>query len=267
MDIVGLFKDSLIYPTKEWDKLLIFGVLFIIMSIFGILELFGLSLRNYIGASVVSIISLILTIIITLIIWGYTLSITRKSINNVDGNVPEFVWVKNIIDGLKVLVLRIVYYIIPVIITVIVAYVTGAFRYMYQLLMYYFTYGSIDSASQALLSSATTSLIIVSIVAVILFTVFTLLFLAAIAVLAETESIGAAVNMVDVFKKIGEINWGNYIIWAILYAIILLIISVVINFIAIIPLIGVIIALLIFRPYADMFAARALGLIYNESKE
>lgn len=267
MDIIELFKDSLIYPTKEWDKLLIFGVLLIIMSIFSILEIFGIRLSSYIGGSVLTIISAILAIIISLIIYGYTLSITRKTINNVEGDVPAFDWLNNIVDGLKIVVLRIVYYIIPVIITLIVAYVSGAFNYMYQLITYYLTYGSLNSASQALLSAAGVSFFTVFIVAAILFIIFSLLFLAAVAVLAETESIGAAVNMVEVFKKIGEIKWGNYIIWAILYAIILIIIGAVISFISIIPIIGIIIAILILRPYADMFAARSLGLIYNESKE
>ncbi|MBZ9570281.1 DUF4013 domain-containing protein [Methanobrevibacter sp. TMH8] len=267
MDIVGLFKDSLIYPTKEWDKLLIFGVLIIIMSFIAILQLFGIALSDYLGAAIVAAISFILLFIISLILWGYTLSITRKSINNVDGDVPAFDWVKNFVDGLKVLVLRFIYYIIPALVTLIVAYATGAFNYIYQLALYYVMYGP-NAIPQALSSAAAFSFLMVFVIGGIFFLVFSLLFLAAVAVLAETESLGKAVNIIDVFHKIGEIGWANYIIWVVLYAIILfVVINTVIGVVSIIPYIGIIIVMLILRPYADMFAARALGLVYNESKE
>ncbi|MEA4956321.1 hypothetical protein SDC9_03711 [bioreactor metagenome] len=266
MEIVELFKDSLTYPTKQWDKLLILGVLFLIMGVFAILQAFGIVLNQYIAADILGIISFILAVIITLIIYGYTLSIVRKTVNKGD-DLPEFDWGRNFVDGVKVLILSIVYYIIPVIITLIVIYATGAFQHLYQLIAFYAVSGSLAAAPESLLSAAGASFLTVFIVAAILFIIFGLLFLAAKAVLADTESLGSAVNMVDVFKKIGEISWGNYILWAILYAIIIFILSFVVNLISAIPVIGLIIAFLIIRPYIEIFAARALGLVYNESKE
>ena len=83
MEIVELFKDSLTYPTKQWDKLLILGVLFLIMGVFAILQAFGIVLNQYIAADILGIISFILAVIITLIVYGYTLSIVRKTVNKV----------------------------------------------------------------------------------------------------------------------------------------------------------------------------------------
>jgi len=266
MEIVELFKDSLSYPTKQWDKLIILGVLFLIMGIFAILKAFGLILSQYVAADILLIISFIISFIISLIIYGYTLSIVRKTVNN-EGDLPEFNWGKNFVDGVKVLVLYIVYYIIPAIITLIVIYATGAFNYLYQLFAIYSLNGSLNTVPESLLTSAGVSFLTVFLIAAILFIIFSLLFLVAKAVLADTESLGAAVNMGDVFKKIGEISWGNYILWAILYAIIIIILSFIFNFISAIPIIGIIIAFLIISPYIEIFAARALGLVYNESKE
>lgn len=271
MDIAELFKDSLTYPTKDWNKLLIFGVLIVILSIVDILRTFGIVpiQQQPGGISILAVISVILAVALILIVFGYTLSITRKTINNVDGDVPALDLVKNVIDGIKVLILNIVYYIIPVIITFIVALATGALSYIYQMIPYYMMYGSAASSAmpQELVTSASISFLLVFLVGGILFLIFGLLLLVAKAVLAETESLAKAINMVDVFKKIGEISWGNYIIWLILMLILLFVIGFFTGIISIIPFIGIIIALLIIKPYVDMFFARALGLIYNESKE
>ena len=270
MEIVELFKDSLIYPTKEWDKLLIFGAIIVILSIVNILETFGILSAQSVqsGVSILAIISFILLFVLTLLIYGYTLSITRKTIDNTEEDIPAFDFLNNIIDGVKVLILNIVYYIIPVIITAILGLVTGAFAYIYQMVPYYIMYGSSAASAmpQELLASAGISFLAVLLIGGILFLIFGVLLIAAKEVLAETESLVAAINMIDVFKKIGEIGWGNYIIWFIVWVLLLFVISFIAGIITIIPFIGLIIVSLVFKPYMEMLSARALGLIYNESK-
>ena len=267
MEIVKLFKDALVYPIKESKKLIMLGIFFIVMSIFNILPLFGIELNKYVATDILNIISSILLLVIILIISGYTLSITRKTINNPEGNVPEFEWVKNIIDGIKYLVLTIVYYIVPVIITLIVLYTLGAFDFISQLVNTYLVYGSINPMLESIASGNDPKIVIVLIVALVLYIIFSLLFLIAKAVLAETRSLTTAVNMIYVFKKIGKIKWRNYIIWIILFVAISTLFDVLIENIAIIPFIGIIIGLLILNPYIEMFSARALGLLYNKSNK
>ena len=265
MDVVELFKNSLFYPTQDLGKLVLLGVLFVVMSILAILEVFGLGLRNYIGAGVVTIISSILFIIVTIIVFGYSLSITRKTIKNVDGDIPELDLLKNLIDGIKVVILEIVYYIVPVLVLLVVGFLTGAFGSIIQLLPYLIT--NSGAIPPALLSSIGISFLATFLIAGIFFIIFGLLLMIARAVLAETESLVEAINIPEVFKKIGEIGWGNYIVWIVVYIILLLIIAFISGFIAVIPFIGIIISALIAKPYIEMFSARALGLIYNESKE
>lgn len=262
MDVIELFKNALYYPTKDLNKLLILGVFFIIMGIFNILQVFGISAVNYIGADIVLIISSVLTIVIGLIINGYGLSITKETIFNSE-ELPEFNWGKNIVDGLKIVILYIVYYIIPFLITIILGYATGAFEYIYQIMSYSVMYGS-AAIPQSLAYSAFGSIMGAALVGIILFIIFTLLLEIAMAKLAETDNLGAAINMKDVFNEIGNIGWGNYIIWIILLIIISIIIGFVGAFIQFIPFIGFIIVLLVFTPYIRIFSSRALGLIYNE---
>lgn len=265
MDVIELFKDSLVYPTKDFNKLLMFGVLFIVMGILTIFEAFGIALSQYIGADILAVISWILRILITLIVFGYTLNITGKTINNVEGDIPELNLVKNFIDGVKVLILDIVYFIIPFIVVLIIAFATGVFGNFYNLMTY--TASGAASIPQALIASLGVSFLTIIIVGGIFFIIFALLFTIARAVLAETESLTAAIDMVAVFKKIGEIGWGNYILWIIIFIIVSIVLALITAIVTAIPFIGIIIALLVINSFVEMFSARAVGLLYNESKE
>jgi len=283
MEVIELFKDSLKYPIKDWNKLLIFGVLFLIAGIYSVLQ----SISQFISFNtmvlmvlgIITIVFTLLSIIIYLIISGYSLSITRKTIA-LEEEIPEFEWVKNIIDGLKVFVLDIVYYIIPFIVTFIVAYLTGAFNYLIQIVNYVITHGPTATIPQTLLLDALTSFTIVILIGAILFIIFYLLANIAVARLAENDSLVAAINMKDTIHKIGEIGWGNYIIWLIVFIVIFVVIGIILGIvlgllsfimgmiagIVIASIIISIIAQLIISPYLTMFSARALGLLYNESK-
>jgi hypothetical protein len=265
MEVINLFKEALTYPTKDLNKVLLLGVLFVITGLVSILQVFGLSLGNNSTASIITTIFGIISIIVTLFIYGYGLNITRKTIA-LEAEIPDFNWAKDIVDGIKLLILEIVYYIIPVIVTLIVAYVTGAFNYLIQIMSYSMLYGSTNAIPESVLVGAATSFLIVFFIGAILFIIFTLLVLIAIGKLAETGSLGAAINMKDVFNKIGEIGWGNYIVWIVVYVLILFVIGIILGIIQLIPFIGIIIGLLLISPYIQMFSSRALGLIYNESK-
>ncbi|MDR0900139.1 MAG: DUF4013 domain-containing protein, partial [Methanobrevibacter sp.] len=142
-----------------------------------------------------------------------------------------------------------------------------AFAYFYQVFTTAAATGSLSSLSNSLLVAAGTSFLEVAIVGTVLYVIFSILLLVARAKLAETGSLGEAINIVDVFNKIGEIGWGNFIRWLIIYAIIVCLISIVFAAVfTLVPIIGIILAMLVISPFADIFASRALGLIYNEAK-
>ncbi|MCL2688093.1 MAG: DUF4013 domain-containing protein [Methanobrevibacter sp.] len=277
MEILKLFEDSLAYPMKDWNKLLKFGALILIMSIVSILGPIGFILSHLnvdimvSGVnSILAVLSILSTAIILIIfgsiISGYNLNITKNTINNVDSKIPELNLAKNFIDGIKVVVLYIIYFIVPIIMALIIAYGTGLFHYMYQLGIILLTQGAIDLTYYPLLHGLDFSFRLVVAIAPIFFIVFGLLFLIGKAILAETGSLLEASNIVNIFKKIDEIGWGDYIAWLIMAMVILMVIFIFTSFVTIIPLIGIIIAILVLIPYVNMFGARAIGLIYNESK-
>jgi hypothetical protein len=266
MEIKELFKDSLIYPTKEWKKFLMLGTIFLIISIFSILQTFDTVVHKYIAFYILNIALPLLAFVLLLIIMGYTISITRKTIANVDESMPKIKWGDNFGDGIKLLILTIIYYIIPGIIALIMIYVTNTFNQFYLFITYY-ALGSISSMPESIASIIDTNFLIVLIVLTVVYIIFSLLFLIAKAIFAETESLGAAINITNVFNKIKEITLKNYIIWVVIFTIISCILLGLTELVSIIPYIGIIIVALIINPFVEMFSARSLGLIYNESKK
>ncbi|MDR2966975.1 MAG: DUF4013 domain-containing protein [Methanobacteriaceae archaeon] len=263
MEVITLFKDALKYPMKGWNKLLILGVLILISRVDKVIISFGIHINSISTLLAVTIIFGLIALIMSFFLSGYSLSIIKKTIN-LENDMPEFEWVKNLVDGIKRFVLNIVYLIIPFIITFILAYVTGTLGFLIQIVNNYLTSG-LTTTLQSILNSAP-NFPIVLLVGEILFIIFFLLLYIATARLAETDSLVEAINMINVIKKIGEIGWGNYIIWLIVIVIIGFVIMIIMNIVRIIPFIGIIIGFLLISPYMLMFYSRTLGLLYNESK-
>jgi hypothetical protein len=256
MEVIELFKDALMYPTQDWKKIIILGVLAIIASSPFVLMLFPLLLAGgsssdiavaISGMFVFAFIGIILLLVLWIIYEGYGLSIIRKTIAMED-DLPEFEWGTLIIDGLKVLILGILYSIIPVIISVILMIfgigISGLAL----------TGSDAATGASALGITGLFVFFIIFVVAII----FQLLYTIALGRLAETNSLGAAINVMDIFDKIGEIGWANYIIWII----VLIIISAILGILMYIPLVGTLLVV----PFIIMFSSRALGLLYNEAK-
>jgi len=274
MNVVDIFKDSLVYPSKNWGKLLILGLLMLIPAIFAVFPVLALLFGQFLGAAVLGIIAFVIILILYLIIYGYSLSITKETIAGSE-EFPEFEWVKNLIDGIKLFIVSIVYGIIPAAVTLLLAYVTGVFESFSNIMSYTAaSYGANMSTAASgtptvppeLVANLWGSLAIVAIVGIILFILFGLLLNIAIARLAETDSFVAAFSFGEIFDDIGKIGWGDYIIWTILLIIIAFLFGILTGLVQMIPVIGSIIAALVIAPYILIFERRALGLIYNESK-
>jgi hypothetical protein len=273
MEVTGIFKDSLNYPTKDWGKLAILGSLMILLAGLIFITVFSAIMRNFQLAIVLGVMALISGIITQLIYNGYGLAITkdaienRQSIDNIS-SFPSFNLGENLVDGIKVFVLGIVYMIIPTLITVIFAYAIGLFNY--DIINQYVAIfnGSYMSNPAAIESITKFSNLfqIVNVVNIILTLIFTFFLMIARARLAETSRLSSIFEIKEVFDTISKIGWGNYIIWYVLLMVIAYVIVLVGGLIAIIPIIGIIIFCLFVMPFVIVFEARALGLIYNESK-
>jgi hypothetical protein len=266
MNITEIFSDSFRYPLKDWKKLLILGVLWCLNGvIYAVASINGLTTTSL--PDITTIILAIVTLIITFIISGFSLDVTRKTIEDSDNEIPEFNLLSNLVDGLKATILKIVYYLIPVIITIILTFGFGIYESLLKVSAEYSLHNTITPAAQAIITPVAINILILVFVALILFIIFSLLSSIATAILAETSSLSKALNFVNAFKKIGQIGWGVYIAWFIVFIICSVIIAFIGSIISLIPVIGVIIYILIFMSYISIFDARALGLIYNRSEE
>ncbi|WP_297899074.1 DUF4013 domain-containing protein [Methanobrevibacter sp.] len=257
MKIGEIFKDGLTYPSNNWKNVLILGVFTIIANIVLIIPAIGIALNSIGFTGIVLTIVSIISLIINLIIMGYSFSIIKNTVNNID-TIPEFDIGNNIVNGIKILLITIAYYIIPAIITILVAIGTGAFNNLAQIAL------SGGVVSNELATSLFVSFFTVMIVGIILLIIVTLIATIGIARFAEKGNMGAAFEFGEIFKTIKEIGWGNYIVWYVLLVIILFIIGFIMGMINLIPVIGIIVSLLIINPILVMFTARATGLIYNE---
>ncbi|OED29505.1 DUF4013 domain-containing protein [Methanosphaera sp. WGK6] len=256
MDITDIIKESITFPFNDYKGWLIIGLLSLINAIISI----GLS-SNSIFAVILSIISLIIEIML----YGIALDVIRGAINK-STEIPQIDFSKNIVDGIKTLILLIIYMIIPTIITLIVAFASGFLNTLYELVM---EYGSATAPTvpEALVSDFAIGMIITCIVAFIVFVIFGLFTLIGEGILAETGSIKAALNINDVINKISNIGWLKYIGFAILIGLVTSIIAIIGGILARIPTIGSLIAALIINSYVLLVTNHAYGLIYRESKE
>ena len=267
--LLDLFKEALVYPTKDYKALLIFGVIFLITNLSSVFAAWDIELNNGILA-LLGLISFLLYFVTE----GYIISVVRESINLKD-EIPALDIVANFIDGLKLLVVEIVYYIIPTIIVLIVGWLSGTFSAIMDIVAYVgedvtnTTVNAttmINTVPQEYWSALFTGLIITCIVAMILYIIFGLLLEIAMCRLAKYDSIGEALNFKEVIGDIKEIGVGRYIGWYILLLIIIIVLGFILGLITAISYIGILIAFLVCAPFISLFASRALGTLYSDAE-
>jgi len=222
LDIGEIVNDAIRYPSSDWKKVIILGLLFLIS--FLIIPIF--------------------------LATGYGFRALKASIAGFD-ELPEFdEWGEMFVDGLKVFVVQIVYMIVPMII--IIAGVFGS------LSMVSPDTGMITNptAFTGLLGG---TVIIGVILAIILGLIETI---AIAHMAYNDSELGAAFRFGEILDVISQIGWVDYIIWYIVVGIIAAFIGFVGSFISAIPVIGAIIVVLIITPYIVLFWNRALALRY-----
>lgn len=225
MDIGEIISDAVRYPSSDWKKVIIYGIFFILsMLIIGIL-----------------------------FVPGYFLRIIKSTLAGYD-ELPEFdEWGDMIIDSLKVIVVSIVYFIIPIIVVSI-----GAFA----------SISTLMGSTSVMDPTALVGLGITAIIGLILAFIFGLFACVAIANMALYNEMGAAFKFSEILDRISMIGWGKYIAWYIVMIIIGIVGGFIAGIVIMIPLyIGYIIALLVIYPYLYMLFARSQALIFASSEE
>jgi hypothetical protein len=217
MDIGENLSDAIRYPFNDWVKIIILGIISII--------------------PIVDFVSL-----------GYYLRIIQSTLVGID-ELPEFDDFGGLfINGLKVFIANIVYFIVPII---------------FYILAYSFavstTYGGIYVPAFVGIAAVFLILFIISLILAYL------LFLPALVNMAIYDAeLGAAFRFSEIIDRIRQIGWADYIIWIIVMIVVTVVLGVIIGLIGsilLIILIGFLVWIFGFT-YIYMFVIRSLALLF-----
>lgn len=235
MELGEIFSDALAYPFSNIKALVLYVILGIILGIaiagtlVGVLA--GVTADNVWALAGSGIIGIIISLVIGFVITGYELDIIKYGIDR-RADSPGIDFVRQFINGVKYLVVNIVYMIIPIIITAVLSVIFQNW--------------------------------IVTIVGVILAIIFSLALIMAQCRLAKTDELG---NALAVGEAIGDISRVGFL-KVILFIIILAIISFILFFICGIiaqwnsTVGGILLGIL--SVYIVFFVGRATGLLYSD---
>ncbi|WP_297982595.1 DUF4013 domain-containing protein [uncultured Methanobrevibacter sp.] len=268
--LTEIFKEALTYPSYDFKALLILGIVFVVANISQILESWGIDL----GVATISILGII-SIILYFIIQGYSISVLKETIEYSD-EIPALNLGKNLVSGIKFLVVEIIYWIIPIILSFVVFFISGGASATVDLagviqnntnnFTANVTANSVlANIPQEYINSFLSSFSITIIIAVILFLIFGLLLEIAMCRFAKYDSIGEALSIGEVIADIRAIGIGKFIGWYIIYIIIAAILGIIAGIVTAVPYIGVLVSFILVGPFIFLFASRALGNLYLEA--
>ena len=276
MEIMEIIKDAFIFPSQNLEKLAIYIVLTVVTGLLigGGLALSLLSAMNASYLAIIGVILLIIGIILALIISGYQLAILKTGIDLVD-EAPAFDWKNDLISGIKLLIVGIVYFIIPAIIVLIVGLVTNVPGNFMRIVneasvapanataMANSTGVAVNTVSQSAIAAFGTSLTITAIVAFVLLIIFAFIETMGQARLANTGSLGHALNIPEAAKDLTRIGIGKVVAVVILVIVIVAVVNAILGYLT-----GQVSQLsilsLIVTPYLAFFTQRASGLLYSD---
>ena len=188
---------------------------------------------------------IVATVLLCLPLLGYSLKVLRG-----EKPAPEVTgWVALLVDGIKYLVLSLIYA-IPALIVLFITLGGLVFAIM----------SGNTAHVLALIGGVILGLIVFVIIAIItgLFSMIGLIRF------ARTGSMGEAFNFGAILATIGKIGWGSYILAWIALFIVQLIIGVIIGIFYIVPVLGVLVELLFLAPIV-LFQARYFCQVYDSA--
>lgn len=225
MEIGEIISDSVKYPASNWTKIIILAVILLIPIV------------NFIGL-------------------GYVLRIIKATLAGID-DLPDFDEVGDMfIDGLKVFIVGIVYFIpvwiIAAIVGVILSFISPASAT-------YYTGADATAFIFGMIASYAVLFIIALIVG--------LIEIIGIANMAYYDGeLGAAFKFSDILNYIATIGWGKYIGVYILIAIISVVLGFIAMFVGLLLLfVGVFITMPIAGAYIYMFGSRAIAMLFADA--
>lgn len=284
MNITEIIKTSIVYPTTSWKRYLVYGIILVLAN----LSVFSGPLLPK-GLQALGLIFSLIGLIFALVAAGFDIDIFKAGINKTN-EIPTLDFVNQFVNGIKNVITAIVYYIIPIIILAISAFVMG----IPQMGAEFFNGFTADVVANTANGTITpinpttiqalpnadmflTAVGLFAILVIILLIIFGILFTIAKCRLAKDNSLKSALNIPEAIKdlkKIGIAKFiGTYIAMVIVTAIFVLGTSVILGFVGTVlmgiaqPLAIHVVAFLTFllvNPFIGLFGAQTLGLVYSE---
>ena len=238
MNVGGIISDAVAYPFHNIKALLLYVVLSVIAALIAGASLLSivvaLSAKGLGGIALtgLGVAGVLIFIIVLFLIQGYALDIIKFGIERRDDG-PGIDIVRQIANAIKLVIVDVVYYIVPVIITAILALFLRDW--------------------------------LITIIAIILFIVFALANFMAKCRLAKTDSLGDALAIGEAIGDISKVGIGPLLAVVILIAIILVIIAFIVALLASLNTTLGSIVLGIAAVYFVFFYNRAIGLLYSNA--
>ena len=275
MNIIGIIKDSFLFPLKNSGRFAIYLLLSVLMIGFVIggflTNIFGIfNAENYLYGGIYYIIAMLIGFIIS----GYHIKIIKSGIE-LNEEVPVFELFDDFMTGFNNIVVSIFYFIIPALIVLLIGLDTNVFgnafavgqEFVSEIFNVYIMGNSTSIAVNALSHTVTNfmhSLTITLTAALIIFTIFAILQSAGEARLANTGSLREALIIFEAAKDIKRIGIIRVIILIIiLFAIIAIIEFIFITLFQYYPFLLTIIYIIL-TPYMALVTQRAIGLAYSD---
>ena len=238
MNVGGIISDAVAYPFHNIKALLLYIVLSVIAaliagaSIISIVAAFSTKGLGGIAFAGLGIAEVLIFVLVLFLIQGYALDIIKFGIERRDDG-PGIDIIRQIANAIKLVIVDVVYYIVPVIITAILALFLRDW--------------------------------LITIIGIILFIVFALANFMAKCRLAKTDSLGDALAIGEAIGDISKVGIGPLLAVVILVAIILIIIAFIIALLASLNATLGSIVLGIAAVYFVFFYNRAIGLLYSDA--
>ena len=274
MEITEIIKESFIFPANNLKALAIYIAITFVMGILVAGGIFSaLGIQNSALYGILSFILFIIAVLVGFILSGYEIDIIKTGID-LEDLAPDFDWKADLIRGIKAIIVAIVYFIIPAIITLIVAFITNVPGNIVNVTQYInqtavnangtvVANSVLEMVPESVMSGLVGSITITLLVAAVLFIIFSFIQVMANSRLANTDSLGEALNIPEAIKDISRIGVGKVIATIILVFIVALVINAILSAVyQQVPQLSIL--NIIVTPYIMFFTNRATGLLYSD---
>lgn len=274
MKIREIVKDALKYPFSNWMKTLILGIIIIISNIPDIS-------KQVISTNIILMAFLsIFGFLIYFLVRGYQFKIIKSSLNGIN-ELPEFNnWCEMFIDGIKVFIVHVVYF-IPAILFILI-FAAISFTSHPSTVVNVLYAGVLALISQTAGNNAIVMAGIWFVFAILYLLIIVPVLFIAIAYMADNNSeLRSAFKFREILNKIRTIGRVNIVKWYLLTGIVIIIISIIgyaVNLILITlihpiignsykPVVEIIVLSLFVSSYMAIYIYRSVALLFQSSKK